>query len=67
MASKFYTSVEEESKLKFRKFLGLIPTFVGVTGEKLVGRVLSQPPSPSPILNRVKDSLQLNEGILCIM
>ena len=32
----FYTSVAKGLKLKFRKF-GLIPTFVEVTGEKLVG------------------------------
>ena len=34
---KFYTSVAKGSKLKVRKFLGLIPMFVAVTGEKLVG------------------------------
>ena len=39
MALKFYTSVAKESKLKVRKFFGLIPTFVEVTGEKLVGGV----------------------------
>ena len=37
MALKFYTSVEKKYKLKVRKCLGLIPTFVEVTGEKLVG------------------------------
>ena len=34
---KFYTSMAEELKLKFRKFWELILTFVEVTGEKLVG------------------------------
>ena len=34
---KFYTSVAKELKLKFRKFWGLIPSFVEVTGEKVVG------------------------------
>ena len=34
---KFYTSVAKRIKLKVRKFLGLIPTFVEITGEKLVG------------------------------
>ena len=34
---KFYTSVAKGLKLKVRKFLGLIPTFLEVTGEKLVG------------------------------
>ena len=29
--------MERELKLKVRKFLGLIPTFVVVRGEKLVG------------------------------
>ena len=34
---KFYTSVAKGLKLKVRKFWGLIPTFVEVTGERLVG------------------------------
>ena len=34
---KHLTSVAKGLKLKFRKFLGLILTFVEVTGEKLVG------------------------------
>ena len=34
---KSYTSVAKGLKLKVRKFWGLIPTFVEVTGEKLVG------------------------------
>ena len=34
---KFYTSLSKGLKLKVRKFWGLIPTFVEVTGEKLVG------------------------------
>ena len=33
---KFYTSVAKDLKLKFKKFWGLIPTFLEVTGEKLV-------------------------------
>ena len=37
MTLKFYTSVAKGSKLKVRKFCGLSPTFVEVTGEKLVG------------------------------
>ena len=32
---KFYTSLPKGLKLKVRKFLGLILTFVEVTGEKL--------------------------------
>ena len=34
---KFYTSVAKGLKLKVRNFLGLIPTFVEVIGEKVVG------------------------------
>ena len=34
---KFYTSVTKGLKLKVRKFLGLILTFVEVTGQRLVG------------------------------
>ena len=52
MALKFYTSVTKRLKLKVRKFLGLIPTFVEVTGvgggSKLVGG------GGGGILNRVK-------------
>ena len=41
---KFYTSLAKGLKLKFRKFCGLIPTFVEITGKKLVD--LSPPLSP---------------------
>ena len=34
---KFYTIVVKRLKLKVRKFLGLVPMFVEVTEEKLVG------------------------------
>ena len=34
---KFYTSVAKGLKLKVRKFWWIIPTFVEITGEKLVG------------------------------
>ena len=34
---KFYISPAKVLKLKLRKFWGLIPTYVEVTGEKLVG------------------------------
>ena len=44
MALKIYNSVAKKLKLKVGKFLGLIPTFVEVTGEKLVGRPFFQPP-----------------------
>ena len=43
---KFYTSLSKELKLKVKKFLGLILTFVEVTGEKLVGGLFA-PPLPS--------------------
>ena len=50
MNLKFYISVVKGSKLKVRKFYGRIPTFVEVTGEKVV-RGPFWPPS---ILNRDK-------------
>ena len=51
MVLKFHTNMTKGSKLKARRFLGLVLTFVEVTGEKLVGRELL---APHPILNRVK-------------
>ena len=42
---KFYTSLAKGLKLKARKFWGLIPTFVEVTGKKLVGGPFCPPPS----------------------
>ena len=49
MNLKFYTSLAKELKLKVRKFWWLVPTFVELTGGKLVRRGLFLP----PILNRV--------------
>ena len=45
IALKFYISVAKESKLNVRKFGGLIPAFVEVTVEKLVGGLFA-PPHP---------------------
>ena len=64
LALKFYISVAKGFKLKVRKFLGLIPTFLEVTGEKLV-----ELPVP-PILNRAKAEsvvriLQNSQGNNC--
>ena len=47
----FYSSVTKVLKLKVRKFWELIPTFVEIAGEKLVGEGCFLPP---PILNRLK-------------
>ena len=44
MVLKFYPSVAKGLKLKVKNFWGLIPTFIEVTGEELVGPL---------ILNRV--------------
>ena len=49
---KFYTSLSKGLKLKVRKFWGLTPTLVEVTGEKLVGG--GGHFGPPPILNKVK-------------
>ena len=45
---KFYTSVAKGLKLKVRKFGGLSPTFVEVTGEKLVRGSFYPPPPHLP-------------------
>ena len=52
---KFYSRVAKWLKSKDRKICGLVPKFVGVTGEKLLewDFFYSSPP-PFPILNRVK-------------
>ena len=49
MALNFYTSVAKGIKtknLKVRKFWGLIPAFLEVTGEKLVGGDFLASPHP---------------------
>ena len=56
VALNFYTSVAKGLKLKVKEFYRLIPTFVEVTGEKLVGGG-----GLPPILNRVKVSLTYSE------
>ena len=55
---KFYTSMAKKLKLKVRKFWGLIPTFVEVTGEKMVGGGGAFYPHSLPILNRVNVILE---------
>ena len=60
---KFFTSVVKGLKLKVKKFWELIPTFVEVTGEKLVEEAFCFLP-PSPILNRVKASYDFFGGSL---
>ena len=54
MALKFYNSVAKGLKLKVRKFWGLIPTFVKVTGEN--GEVGGGGLFGPPIISRVKVS-----------
>ena len=53
MNLKFENQYGKRVKIKSMKVLGLIPTFVEVTGEKLVGGTFLPPP-PITILNRVK-------------
>ena len=48
MPLKFYTSVAKGLKLKERKFLELIHTFVEVTRNKLVWWPFCTPPTPPP-------------------
>ena len=59
IALRFYTSVTKRLKLNVRKLWKLIPTFVEVTGEKLMGEAFF-----SFILNRVKTGNQEVIGII---
>ena len=43
MVLTFYTILAKGLKLKFRKYLGLIPSFIEVTVEKLLGRTFCPP------------------------
>ena len=43
VALRFYTKLEKLLKLKVRMFLGLIPTFLDITGEKLVAGLFHNP------------------------
>ena len=45
VALKFYTGVTKRLKLKVRKFWGLVPTFIEVTGGKRLGEPFGDPPS----------------------
>ena len=65
MKLKFYTSVTKRLKLKVKKFWNLAPTFVAVTGEKLVvggggggGGGFCPHPLCHLILNRVNPCFQ---------
>ena len=53
MVLKLYKSGTKVLKLKIRKFLGLIPTFVEVVGEKLAEVGLL---SPHSSMNRIKQT-----------
>ena len=52
VALKFCNSEAKALKLKVRKFWGIIPTYVEITGEKLVGSLFA----PSPIVYRAKNN-----------
>ena len=60
MAINCYAGVGKGLKLKARNCWGLIPTFVEVTGEKLVGGAFCPLP---PIQNRVKPKLKAQKYI----
>ena len=53
---KFFTDVPKVLKLKARRFLGLISTFVVVTFEKLVRRSFCPSPLPSLIALRINST-----------
>ena len=62
---KFYTSVAKGLKLKVRKFWGLIPTFVEVTGGKLVGGPFC-PPHPEQGQSSLKQSFLKTTIVLLV-
>ena len=62
---KFYTSVAKGLKLKVRKFWGLIPTFVEVTGGKLVGGPF-WPPHPEQGQSSLKQSFLKTTIVLLV-
>ena len=55
---KLYTSLSKWLKLKVRKLWGLILTFVGVTGEKLVGYLFAYQDSTDGITDFIKEMFQ---------
>ena len=65
MALIFYISAVKELKLKFRKFLGLLPTFIEVTKEKIVRMPFYRPLPPSHP-EKVKKSKTLHDTMLLI-
>ena len=56
----------KELILKVRKFWGLIPTFVEVSEENLVGGGIFAPPLLPSILNRVETSLNIFDIDICL-
>ena len=56
MAQKSYASVEKDLKLKVRKCWKLIPSFVKVTGEELVGSLFAS----YPIQDRVNSEIHIH-------
>ena len=59
---KFYTSVTKALKLEVSNFFWLNPTFVEVTGKKVVGGwpfCTPPPTSTRPIMNRVKEKIPI--------
>ena len=54
MGIRFYTSVVKGLKLKVRKVSGLSPTFVEITGEKLLEGTLLPPTPLPPSQSRIK-------------
>ena len=67
IASKFYTSLTKGLKLKVREFWGLIPTFVEVTREGLVGQVgfLLHGPTPAPLHTHVSMKASFTTVVNC--
>ena len=63
---KFYTSVAKGLKLKVRRFLGLFPTFVDVTVEKLVGLIKFKIRISQLIVKTLLEQRSLNQIRICL-
>ena len=57
MALKFHTNMVKSLKLKVKKFWHLIPTFVGVTGEKIVEDLFGSGPTVFKTFKKARRTL----------
>ena len=64
MALKFDIAMVKRLKLKVRNFGGLIPTFIEVIGEKLIGGIFLAPPTLNRVNTRILSGTSFNANII---